>query len=417
MTRSHFSSRCGPLVLLAGFSLFWFSDTIADPDLWGHIRFGQDILETGSIVQIDRYSYRTGDQPWINHEWLSEVIFAFLYDRWGAVGLVVFKVLLSLVTFGLLFAHLGKCGLGPWCSVALLVLLSIPFRMGLGTVRPQIFTYFCFLTRALSPSESREWARILALAHADSARGLGQPARRRACGGRPVRVMGHGSDRDAPREESGWLARRVGLAARLGLIGIACGLALLLNPYGSRLVFFLLRTATIPRPEIGEWAALSLVSLPGLLYLILLAIGIAGLAGSGRRRSPETIVIFSVAAAASLDRPSPLSPFCADAGRPGRRPYRRRVESLAAPLPGPIGSRPVDHRRFRARRIGAGSRLSVPRFGCIRVEPFYFAFPARAVALLEQSGVSGNMAVPFDWGEYVLWHLGPRVKVSDRRQA
>jgi hypothetical protein len=22
------------------------------------------------------------------------------------------------------------------------------------------------------------------------------------------------------------------------------------------------------------------------------------------------------------------------------------------------------------------------------------------------------MAVPFDWGEYVLWHLGPRVKVS-----
>ena len=56
--------------------------------------------------------------------------------------------------------------------------------------------------------------------------------------------------------------------------------------------------------------------------------------------------------------------------------------------------------------------LSWPRFGCIRVEPFYFPFPARPVALLKQSGVSGNMAVPFDWGEYVLWHLGPRVRVS-----
>src|SRR5262249_12416763 len=50
--------------------------------------------------------------------------------------------------------------------------------------------------------------------------------------------------------------------------------------------------------------------------------------------------------------------------------------------------------------------------GCIRIEPFYFAFPARAVALLRHSHVHGNMAVPFDWGEYVIWHLGPGVKVS-----
>ncbi len=56
--------------------------------------------------------------------------------------------------------------------------------------------------------------------------------------------------------------------------------------------------------------------------------------------------------------------------------------------------------------------LSLPRFGCIRVDPFFFTFPARAVALLQQSGVRGNMAVPFDWGEYVIWHLGPGIKVS-----
>src|SRR5207248_600661 len=56
--------------------------------------------------------------------------------------------------------------------------------------------------------------------------------------------------------------------------------------------------------------------------------------------------------------------------------------------------------------------LSVPRFGCIRVEPGYFPFPARAVAWLKQSGIRGNVAVPFDWGEYVLWHLGPGIRVS-----
>ena len=148
MTRSRFANMRDPLALLVGFSLFWFSDTIADPDLWGHIRFGHDILETGTIVQIDRYSYRTADQPWINHEWLSEVIFAFLYGRWGPPGLVVLKVLVSMVIVGLLHAHLGRCGLGAWSGVALVVLISIPFRMGLGTVRPQFFHVFLFLDRA-----------------------------------------------------------------------------------------------------------------------------------------------------------------------------------------------------------------------------------------------------------------------------
>jgi hypothetical protein len=35
-----------------------------------------------------------------------------------------------------------------------------------------------------------------------------------------------------------------------------------------------------------------------------------------------------------------------------------------------------------------------------------------AVNLLKQSGVSGNLATEFSWGEYVLWHLGPAIKVS-----
>jgi hypothetical protein len=55
---------------------------------------------------------------------------------------------------------------------------------------------------------------------------------------------------------------------------------------------------------------------------------------------------------------------------------------------------------------------AVPRFGCIPLEAPSFAFPARAVELLRQSGALGNMAVAYDWGEYALWHLGPELKVS-----
>ena len=28
------------------------------------------------------------------------------------------------------------------------------------------------------------------------------------------------------------------------------------------------------------------------------------------------------------------------------------------------------------------------------------------------AGADGNLVVDFDWGEYVIWHLGPRIKVS-----
>jgi hypothetical protein len=411
MTRSNFSFAPGPFVLLAGFCLFWFSDTIADPDLWGHIRFGQDIRRTGSIVGIDVYSYRTAEQRWMNHEWLSEVIFAGLYDRSGQAGLVVFKVLVGLLILGLMFAHLRRVGLGPYCSVVLLVMLSIPFRLGLGTIRPQIFTYFFFLLelfllqKAGSGREYSLWAVPILLAvwvnlHGGVLAGAGLFLLWVT-----IRIVA------APPDESAGLANRLGLAVRLGLIVFACGLALLLNPYGWGLVSFLLRTATVPRPEIREWAALSLASLPGQLYLILLAIGIAGLAGSRRRRTPETIAIFSVAA---------LLPLIAN------RHYPLFALTLVVLGADHITDawnrwRPPSWAQFgRGRWITGVSvfvsllliALAVPRFGSIRVEPFYFAFPARAVALLKQSGVSGNMAVPFDWGEYVIWHLGPRVKVS-----
>jgi hypothetical protein len=39
-------------------------------------------------------------------------------------------------------------------------------------------------------------------------------------------------------------------------------------------------------------------------------------------------------------------------------------------------------------------------------------FPINAVSLLNQSKVTGNLAIPFNWGEYAIWHLEPEVKVS-----
>ena len=172
--------RWRPRALLTSFALFWFSYTVADPDLWGHIRFGQDILRTGSIIQSDVYSYRSAGQRWINHEWLSEVMFAGIYNFAGPCGLIVAKVLLSLVVIGLCHVHLTRSGLGPFRSVGLLILASIPFRLGLGTIRPQTLHVSRFpallllLERASRAASVYLWALPVIVAS------LGQSARRRA---------------------------------------------------------------------------------------------------------------------------------------------------------------------------------------------------------------------------------------------
>jgi len=400
-----------PLFLLAGFSLFWFSYTVADPDLWGHIRFGQQILRTGSIIQTDTFSYRTTGQPWINHEWLSEVVFAGIYNFSGPAGLVVFKVLLSLLISGLSYAHLRRRGLGPFRAVLLLVCLSVPFRMGLGTIRPQIFTYiFTFLLlllleQAVAGREYRLWALPFLFAlwvnlHGGVLAGVGLLG---------LWLVVRAADR--LRVDHIAPSRFLGVVVRDGLLAAACSLALLVNPYGAELVQFLLRTATVPRPEIREWAPLALSSLPGQLYLGLLAIGIVGLVWSCRPRRPEAIVVWSATAVLTLmsNRHYPLFALAlvVVAGEHVADVWNRWWLQ--------VSSRFGQNRGIALFGIVLALFLvafSPPRLGCIRVEPYYFPFPARAVAFLRQSGVRGNMAVPFDWGEYALWHLEPGVKVS-----
>jgi hypothetical protein len=55
----------------------------------------------------------TGDQLWINHEWLAEGIMALIYSLFGARGLIGFKVLLALAISALAYRYLRGQGLAP----------------------------------------------------------------------------------------------------------------------------------------------------------------------------------------------------------------------------------------------------------------------------------------------------------------
>src|SRR5208337_429832 len=89
--------RYSPYLILV---LVMVADTnrYADPDLWGHIRFGQAILATRHLPIRDPYSYSAAGYLWRDHEWLSEVVIAGFYGALGVVGLKLMKVALCAAT-------------------------------------------------------------------------------------------------------------------------------------------------------------------------------------------------------------------------------------------------------------------------------------------------------------------------------
>ncbi len=69
---------------------------IRDPDFWWHLRAGQLMLASKSLIATDPFTYTVASHHWTMHEWLTEVGFAFLHQV-GGLGLIV--LVLSALTW------------------------------------------------------------------------------------------------------------------------------------------------------------------------------------------------------------------------------------------------------------------------------------------------------------------------------
>jgi hypothetical protein len=161
-----------------------------------------------------------------------------------------------------------------------------------------------------------------------------------------------------------------------------------------------------------EWQSLVIMSAPGLIYL-----GLATFAGVTIARSPRPLRIPILTLVVTLA----ILPLTAV----------RHLQLFAIGLPilladdfAAVWRRtnvPATASRWEktiviATTAVAGSILIVlgaRDASCIRIDPARaIPFPVRAVDVLERSGVEGNMATYFDWGEYAIWHLYPDIRVS-----
>ncbi|MFQ5678312.1 MAG: hypothetical protein ACE5HP_02520 [Gemmatimonadota bacterium] len=424
------------LSVLASGLLYLLSLTPADSDLWGHVRFGQLFRSAGRLPATDPFSFLGG--RWLNHEWLSEVVLAFLWDGWGPVGLIGWKLTVGGLIAGLLFRHLVGRGADRLRAAGLTLFLLLPMLPGLAPVRPQLFTYLFFLLLLLALDAAERGRRawlwglpplfgLWANLHGGVLAGLGWFGLWAilsvvAASARRVRV-GSGRERSeagAPARFGGGKRERLLLPALLGL----CVLATFLNPFGPRLLAFLLRTATVSRPEIVEWQPIELATGPGIGYLALVALLVTALAAL-RPRLSVSLVLVGGSALLPLLAVRHLPLFALAVGVLGGEPIVRLIGRLG---PDPIRGWPAAGSRPKAAErlvYSAGLLLllglaastvarSVRRPVCLESAPGAggLRYPARAVRALAHSGAEGRLLVPFNWGQYAIWHLGPRLRVS-----
>ena len=129
--------RIFPIVLLSMVFVLAVRQSVSiDPDLWWHLKAGEQMIDTRSIPRTDDYSFTKQGSEWVAHEWLSEVIMAAIYRLTGLVGLVTIFSLIIVIVLWLMYR---RCDGRPYAA-GVAILLAAAASSPLFGVRPQMLT-------------------------------------------------------------------------------------------------------------------------------------------------------------------------------------------------------------------------------------------------------------------------------------
>lgn len=117
---------------------------LGDPDTGYHIRVGDFILDTGTMMRHDVFSYHVPPLPCNIHEWGSEVIMALVHRAAGLGGIVVlFAFLISLISymlFRMIRIHNGNIIVAIFVAIVAITTTGIHWL-----ARPHIFSLLLML--------------------------------------------------------------------------------------------------------------------------------------------------------------------------------------------------------------------------------------------------------------------------------
>ncbi len=397
--------------------------TVADPDLWGYMTFGRLIWDYRTFPYQDIFTYLPTHDRWIYHEWLTGVCLYPIYKFTGGFGLVVFRDLLAFATLGFLYlaARIRKSSSAS--ALLWLVLVSQFLKIGFGTVlRAQTFTYLFVAVTVYLLERSRQkgqWFLLFILV--------------------PIQIV--------------WCNLHGGFLAGLGIIAIytvgeafsrrtwrpyllvflLSVLSTLINPYGVDYWTYLFHAVTLPRREITEWASLFTAygqhSIPLVQIIWYACLGILSLRilVKARWREITPIMILSGTFLLGIQhwRHMVFFPMLAAVYLP--EPFQPHIEDLKMQLSKVriwlkekvpvafVGSRQMTT-IFIAILIflicvftGSSSfSLMIPTQGKGQI----MYYPTGAMEYMKKHYSSGNILTILEWGEYLIWNLGPRMKVG-----
>jgi hypothetical protein len=386
------------------FAFFQFSYVTADPDLWGHLRFGQDIWEQGWIHDTDPFSYTAHGNAWINHEWLMELSLYLIYHVFDSTGLLAFKALLGIFIVHLLssvyFARMGNI------TVYLVIFaLIIPVMAPGFMTRPHLAT-FLFLTLLVYVLQKFfdgnrriiKWTPLIMLvwvnSHGGVVAGLGIFGMITAI--EFIRCLKTG-------ESQGGLLLKYFL--------MSC-VAVLINPYGYNLWLFFIHSLGMPR-SINEWDPVSLTDFSYWQYKILALLFLGTFFLPNKKRVWEiTVIVLAMVYGFRHQRHTVLAAILVTPyllAHYGRwlqwdfKPYYDRLSNhFHWAVQAVLGIVIVG---LAAIQLNLYAKDDFK----IRVDPF--VYPAYAAQFMETNGLEGNLVVPFDWGEYMIWK-SPNSRVS-----
>lgn len=409
-------------------SAYAMSPNVADPDLWGHVQFGREVLAEGAIPETNSYAFTARDFRWINHENLSELVMAWTVDTWGNAGLLWGKLALSLLVLGILLGFNLRQGVAlvPSCLLTILVAWNLGYHW---SFRPQIssFVLFTLLVLVLQtafagwrgnwrfPGWRPNWAvrgaqpdpipsatrlrwlwccPLILLVWANSHGGY--------VAGVCVLLAYLGSRAFEAFNEPAALRTRLWL--RMGLVGLACILATLVNPYSWRLPMWLLESLGEPRPEILDWSQDQLWGLVGFKFWVLVATGLFAVIASRRSLDFTQALLLAITLWQAYSHFRHVPFFAILAGfwlgphlQSGlarfqgaeaaewsfRSPWARAVAALLwVSLFGLVGVRMAE------------------RLNHVRVERD--VFPVDAFEFMSQHGIGGRLVVTYDWAQYAI---------------
>jgi hypothetical protein len=400
-------------VAILGLGLFTMAArSVTDPDVWWHLRTGQLIAQTHRVFHADPYSFTRFGQPWVDHEWLSQLFIFGLYRLAGWAGLIAGFGTVIAAAFMVVF---WRCPGRPYVAGVITLLGAFASAPSWG-VRPQMFTLLLasllllILERSYQRPRVLWWTPLLMLLwvnlHAGYALGIALIA---------LFLVGDALDAAFGFKDGPPLAARF---RSLALALLACTVVVPLNPYGAAMYSYPLQTlgSRAMQSYIGEWLSPDFHQHRYLPMLIMILATVALAALSPRRLRPREVLLLSVTSFAGL-RSVRHIPIYALIAIPilsamvlaclRDRGVARRLEGKSLPM--------TPAKTFLNAVLLAGFLVfTVARVRLVsnrQAETEAKEFPAAAVSFLTAHQALAPILNHYNWGGYFIWRLYPGYRV------